>query len=64
MTGDGGPQHDRLAKLWGQYHREAFGKEFGGSDTPVIRVIPIEQTVDARSEVLHYEIISRNVGLG
>ncbi|MEJ2718728.1 MAG: 4Fe-4S binding protein [Deltaproteobacteria bacterium] len=59
MTGGGGPQHGRLAELWGQYHHEAFGHEFGGSDTPVIRVIPIEQTVDARSEVLPYEIVSK-----
>lgn len=58
MTGSGGPQHGRLAELWGRYHREALGHEFGGSDTPVIRVIPIEQTVDARSEVLPYEILS------
>jgi len=59
MTGGGTPVHDRLAKLWAAYHEESLGLEFGGSKTPVMRVIPIEQTIDAHSEVLHFELVSQ-----
>lgn len=59
MTGGGTPEHDRLAHLWQQYQDEALGREFGGSVTPVIRVIPVEQTIDAHSEVLHFDLVSK-----
>lgn len=59
MTGGGTPEHDRLAELWERYHEEALGREFGGSITPVMRVIPVEQTIDAHSEVLHFDLVSK-----
>ena len=59
MTGGGTPLHDRLGKLWMEYHHEALGEEFGASKTPLARVIPIEKTLDARVEVLPYEVVSR-----
>jgi Na+-translocating ferredoxin:NAD+ oxidoreductase subunit B len=59
MTGGGTSLHERLARLWEQYHREALSREFGGSKTPVMRVIPIEKTIDARSEVLHFDLVSK-----
>ncbi len=58
MAGGGARQHRRLAKLWEQYHHEALGNEFAGSPTPLIRVIPVEQTVRTRNEVLPYEVLS------
>lgn len=58
MTGGGTPLHDRLGKLWMEYHHEAMGKEFGASKTPLARVIPIEKTLDACVEVLPYEAVS------
>lgn len=58
MTGGGTPMHDRLGKLWMEYHHEALGREFTGSKTPLTRVIPIEQTLDLSLEVLPYEVIS------
>ncbi|NOQ95624.1 MAG: 4Fe-4S dicluster domain-containing protein [Desulfobacterales bacterium] len=58
MTGGGTPMHDRLGKLWMEYHHEALGREFTGSRTPLTRVIPIEQTLDLSLEVLPYEVIS------
>ena len=58
MNGGGTPMHDRLGKLWIEYHNEAMGKEFAASKTPLARVIPIEKALDARVEVLPYEVIS------
>lgn len=58
MTGGGTPMHDRLGKLWMEYHSDAMGKEFAASETPLARVIPIEKALDTRLEVLPYEVIS------
>lgn len=58
MAGGGTPMHDRLGKLWMDYHHEALGQEFAGSKTPLTRVIPIEKTLDLSLEVLPYEVIS------
>ncbi len=57
-TGGGTPMHDRLAKLWEQYHRDALGNEFAGSSTPVMRVIPVQKTIQTQNEVLPYEILT------
>jgi len=59
MKGEDTPQRLKLAKLWQEYYREAFGDSFAGSSTPISRVIPVEQTVESRAEVLPYERISR-----
>jgi ferredoxin len=58
MTGGGTPMHERLGKLWMEYHDEALGNEFAGSRTPLTRVIAIERTLDFSPEVLPYEVIS------
>ncbi len=59
MAGAGTPTHERLGRLWEAYHHEALGNEFAGSSTPLTRVIPIEQTIVPRIEVLPYETLSR-----
>lgn len=53
--------HGALAKLWEEYHHEGMGNSFAGSATPLTRVIPIEEAVDTRSEILPYEQISEMV---
>jgi len=58
MKGGGTPLHDKLGKLWEEYHREALGNEFAGSETPLARVIPLQNAVDTRTEVLPYEVVS------
>jgi electron transport complex protein RnfB len=58
LTGGGTPKHDRLGGLWEEYHREAMGNEFAGSETPLARVIPIQQTIEPQVEVLPYEELS------
>jgi len=58
MRGGGTPVHDRLARLWEQYHREALGNEFAGSPTPFARIVPVEQSVHSEVQVLPYEELS------
>jgi len=59
MKGGGEPMHEALAKLWEEYHREGLGESFAGSQTPITRVIPIEKAIDARIEVLPFEVVSK-----
>jgi len=59
MRGVTSPFHEKLAALWNQYHDEALGHELGGGKTPVMRVIPVERTIQTRNEVVPYEIVSR-----
>jgi len=51
--------HERLGRLWQEYHRQAMGHEFAASYTPLSRVIPVEETVAPDIEVLPYEQLSR-----
>ncbi len=55
MKGGGEPVHEKLATLWKQYHHEALGGEFAGTDTPLMRVVPVQETIEERSSVLPYE---------
>ncbi len=59
MKGGGEPMHKELGKLWEEYHRECLGNSFAGSSTPLTRVVPIEKAIDARIEVLPFEVISQ-----
>jgi NAD-dependent dihydropyrimidine dehydrogenase PreA subunit len=59
MAGGGTPMHRRLGELWQVYHHEALGAEFGGSKTPLTRVIPVEETITPQVEVLPYEELSK-----
>ena len=59
MQGGGTPMHERLGTLWHEYHREAMGQEFAASQTPLARVIPVEETVSPDIEVLPYEQLSQ-----
>jgi formate hydrogenlyase subunit 6/NADH:ubiquinone oxidoreductase subunit I len=61
MKGGGTPMHDRLGKLWEEYHHEALGNEFAASETPFSRIIPVEQAISAQVEVLPYEELSKMV---
>jgi len=58
MAGGGTPMHERLGRLWEEYHREAMGNEFAGSEMPLARVISVEQTIEPHIEVLPYEVLS------
>ena len=55
MKGGGTPMHDRLGKLWEQYHHEALGNAFAGNPTPLMRVVPVEQSLSPKNRVHPYE---------
>jgi electron transport complex protein RnfB len=55
MKGGGDPVHKRLGKLWQDYHHEALGSEFAGTDTPLMRVVPVQETIEDRADILPYE---------
>jgi electron transport complex protein RnfB len=59
MRGGGTPMHERLGWLWQEYHRDAMGHEFAASQTPLARVIPVEEAVTPDIEVMPYEQLSR-----
>jgi electron transport complex protein RnfB len=59
MKGGGTAEHEKLGRLWEIYHREGMGASFAGSRTPLTRIIPVQQAVDARTEVLPFEVISK-----
>ena len=49
---------ERLSELWESYYEEAWGQEIEGKTTHVGRVIPIQETVDARQTVLAFEEVA------
>jgi len=52
MKGGGEPIHEKLGKLWQKYPHEALGSEFAGTDTPLMRVVPVEETIEDKGGVL------------
>lgn len=59
MRGGGTPELDRLGRLWDEYHREGLGEAFAGRPTPVARVVPVEQALEASTRVHPYEEVAR-----
>lgn len=58
MKGGGTPMHERLAKLWEEYHGEALGAAFSGNPTPLMRVVPVGESLVPENRVHPYEEIS------
>lgn len=58
MRGGGTESLERLGELWHAYHREALGKAFAGSTTPLARVIPVEKALDTEIQVHPYEEVA------
>jgi Na+-translocating ferredoxin:NAD+ oxidoreductase subunit B len=56
------PETEKLASLWTKYAVSAFYHELGGlSDTPMTRVIPLEQTLSDTRQVSTYEKLAEIV---
>lgn len=53
------PEHDELARLWDDYHREALGASFSGNPTPVARVIPVGEALEGAGRVQPYEEVAK-----
>ena len=63
MRGAMTPEQARLGKLWKEYHHEALAASFAGSETPLARVIPVEESIDARHAVHPYEEVSKLIAM-
>jgi NAD-dependent dihydropyrimidine dehydrogenase PreA subunit len=58
------PETEKLAKLWRNYGRNAFLHEIGGaglSETPMTRVIPMEQSLSDPRKVADFERVAERV---
>ena len=47
--------HDRLARLWEEYHHESLGASFAGNPTPMMRVVAVEKSVTPQDRIHPYE---------
>jgi formate hydrogenlyase subunit 6/NADH:ubiquinone oxidoreductase subunit I len=55
-------EHTRkLAPLWLRYRDEGYGEALARGGTPVMRVIPVLESVESASEVLPYEVLKTKV---
>jgi NAD-dependent dihydropyrimidine dehydrogenase PreA subunit len=55
MQGKMTPELEKLGKLWDDYQSDGLGASFAGNPTPLIRVVPVEKSVDASLRVYPYE---------
>jgi len=60
MNGGGTPEKERLARLWEGYHPEAMGA-FSGNPTPLMRVIPVEKSIEGITTIHPYEEVTQFV---
>jgi len=54
----GEPIDARLGKLWEEYHADGLGASFGGSATPLTRVVPVEESLNPTTRVHPYEDVA------
>ncbi len=53
------PLHQKLGKLWEDYHHEALGVSFAGNPTPLMRVVAIDKAIPSRDRVHPFEEVVR-----
>lgn len=61
LSGKGGPEARALAPLWKKYIMEGFGREMARG-VPLIRVIPIGESLEDESQVLPFDAIREKIG--
>jgi NAD-dependent dihydropyrimidine dehydrogenase PreA subunit len=49
------PEMERLGRLWDKYIDEAFGKEVSGRETPLMRVVPVDESLEPGAVVTPHE---------
>ncbi|MCX5825364.1 MAG: 4Fe-4S binding protein [Deltaproteobacteria bacterium] len=54
----GTPMDARLGKLWEEYHADGLGASFGGSSTPLARVVPVGEALDLTTRIHPYEEVA------
>lgn len=57
MRGIVNPTQELIGRLWDDYHRQALGAAFTGNPTPIARVVPVEQSIEAANRVHPFEEI-------
>ena len=55
MKGAKTPALKELGGLWEEYHRESLGAEFAATTTPLMRVVPVEDSIASGTKVLPHE---------
>lgn len=53
-----GIDYERLRKLWMEYYENGLGQEIGGSKVSMLRVLPIQKSIDAKTTVLSFDQVS------
>ena len=48
---------DRLAELWVSYITEEYGKEVAGRETPLVRVVPVQESIESGATVTPPEML-------
>lgn len=56
--GEDNEQTRGLGKLWNDYYNDVWGKDFHNIETKFTRIIPIEEEIPGKQEVLPYEKVS------
>ncbi|MCX7635600.1 MAG: hypothetical protein N2Z74_07645, partial [Syntrophales bacterium] len=59
MRGVATPVLEELGKLWEEYYKDGLGASFSGHPTPVARIVPVGQAIDAPLKVHPYEEVRR-----
>ncbi len=53
------PMHKKLGRLWEEYHHDSLGASFAGNPTPMMRVVPVDQSVTPEDRIHPYEEVKR-----
>ena len=49
---------DKLSLLWDEYKRDGQAHGFAGNPTPLMRVVPVKKSLDARSTIYSYDEVA------
>jgi len=59
MRGGSAPIHERLGKLWTKYRKDGLGASFAGNPTPMVRVVPVRQAIEATVHIHPYDEVAK-----
>jgi ferredoxin len=59
MKGGGMPMHEKLAVLWNDYKHEAQAEAFDGKPTPLMRIVPVNKSLEHQNVILPYDEVAR-----
>ena len=59
LRGEMTPELEKLGKLWDEYQSDGLGAASAGNPTPLVRVVPVEQSITAPLQVHPYEEVKK-----